>query len=370
MATEPSAEGHGGEGTKEAGEEARREPIQFKRHAKYFERVLNCLPTSLAKMDSNRMTLAFFGLSGLDVLGALDTMSQQRKQETINWIYGHQILPEEGGSMDHCGFRGSAFIGSPYSESEDTTTPHSLLYDTSHIAMTYTALACLLILGDDLRRVNKAAVLAGVRRLQLPNGSFYSTAEGSENDMRFVYCAACVCYMLQDWSAINTEKAAEFVRTSQGYDCGIGQGPFLESHGGSTFCGIAALTLMGKLDSAFSRSQLEGLRRWCIFRQQTGFQGRPNKAVDTCYSFWIGASLQLLGSAGLIDRNLNRGYVISTQADYGGLSKWPDSNPDPLHTYLGLCGLSLNGEEGLAPINAALNISERAATWLHTLHTK
>lgn len=93
--------------------------------------------------------------------------------------------------------------------------PTRYLYDTSHIAMTYTALACLLILGDDLSRVNRAAVLAGIRRLQLPNGSFYSTAEGSENDMRFVYCAACVCHMLQDWSAMDRRKAAEFIKSSQ-----------------------------------------------------------------------------------------------------------------------------------------------------------
>ncbi len=77
---------------------------------------------------------------------------------------------------------------------------------------------------------------------------------------------------------------------------------------------------------------------------------------------------------------------MSTQADFGGLSKWPDCNPgacvmmddvtghnsvcspmfctDPLHTYLGLCGLSLNGEEGLRHIHPALNISQRAEEWL------
>ena len=43
---------------------------------------------------------------------------------------------------------------------------------------------------------------------------------------------------------------------------------------------------------------------------------------------------------------------------------------DPLHTYLGLCGLSLNGEKGLRPVNAALNISQRAADWLDELHAR
>ena len=28
-------------------------------------------------------------------------------------------------------------------------------------------------------------------------------------------------------------------------------------------------------------------------RQQSGFQGRPNKPVDTCYSFWVGATLKV-----------------------------------------------------------------------------
>ena len=43
-------------------------------------------------------------------------------------------------------------------------------YECAHIAMTYTALASLVILGDDLRRVNKPAVIEGLKALQLPDG--------------------------------------------------------------------------------------------------------------------------------------------------------------------------------------------------------
>jgi hypothetical protein len=39
--------------------------------------------------------------------------------------------------------------------------------------------------------------------------------------------------------------------------------------------------------------QLDGLRRWGLSRQISGFQGRPNKEVDTCYSFWLGALLKV-----------------------------------------------------------------------------
>ncbi len=231
-------------------------PLLVKMHAKYFERVLNILPGRMSSLDSNRsdskfqnlvhwalkgisllhrMTLAFFGMSGLDVLGVLDTtLSKERKKEIIDWVYSHQILPSEDGNMELCGFRGSSFIGAPFYDYEvlegeadnqtacnasfffqSGTPPSPVPYDTGHVAMTYTALACLLILGDDLSRVNRAAVLAGVRRLQLPNGSFYSTAECSENDMRFVYCAACVCYMLRDWSAMDVEKAVQFIKASK-----------------------------------------------------------------------------------------------------------------------------------------------------------
>lgn len=44
--------------------------------------------------------------------------------------------------------------------------------------------------------------------------SFYAVPEGSENDMRFVYCAACICYMLDDWSGMDCTKAIDYIRRS------------------------------------------------------------------------------------------------------------------------------------------------------------
>ena len=61
----------------------------------------------------------------------------------------------------------------------------------------------------------------------------------------------------------------------------------------------------------------------------------------------INCILQLLGIAHLSNKEFNRGYVLQTQDDIvGGFSKWPDASPDPLHSYLGLGGLSLISEEG------------------------
>ena len=46
-------------------------------------------------------------------------------------------------------------------------------YDSGHIAMTYTALLSLLVLGDDLEQVNKRGITAGLRNLQLPDGRYF-----------------------------------------------------------------------------------------------------------------------------------------------------------------------------------------------------
>ena len=43
---------------------------------------------------------------------------------------------------------------------------------------------------------------------------------------------------------------------------------------------------------------------------------------------------------------------------------------DALHTYFGLCGLSLMEEPGLNVIHAALNITQRAANHLKKLHNQ
>ncbi|XP_065836516.1 geranylgeranyl transferase type-1 subunit beta-like isoform X2 [Oscarella lobularis] len=326
------------------------------KHVKYLNRCLGILPQSSEMHDTNRMTICFFALSGLDLLDALN-LSETEKKSIIDWIYAQQVQPD-GENASQCGFRGSPVVGSPFIV-QDKWIP--IPFDCSHITMTYTALASLLILGDDLSRVNRKAIVSGLKGLQLVDGSYFAVPFGGENDMRFLYCACCISAILGDWRGVDQTKAVDFIVKSQGYDYGIGQGPNQESHGGSTFCAIASLALMNRLESAFDERQLEGLKKWCLNRQQSGFNGRPNKPVDTCYSFWIGASLKLLGCYDFVNEDLIRGFTLSTQSTViGGLSKWPDCHPDPLHTYLGLCGLSLMNESGLQPIHPALNISRRA----------
>lgn len=90
----------------------------------------------------------------------------------------------------------------------------------------------------------------------------------------------------------------------------------------------------GKLSSV----QVYRLNRWCLMRQDGGFQGRPGKPSDTCYSFWVGATLKLLGVSNFSDAEQNKAFILNTQDSLiGGFAKFESTRPDPLHAYLGKC---------------------------------
>lgn len=144
----------------------------------------------------------------------------------------------------------------------------------------------------------------------------------------------------------------------------------MESHGGTTFCGLAALKLSDQMH-LLSAKKLEKIKRWLLFRQEGGFQGRPNKPIDTCYSFWIGAALKIVDAFELSNFKENKDYILSCQDTVvGGFSKWPGTTSDPFHTYFGLCGLSFLNDAslGLLEVMPSLNISARAYKRLLDLH--
>lgn len=47
--------------------------------------------------------------------------------------------------------------------------------------------------------------------------------------------------------------------------------------------------------------------------QGDGFQGRPNKPLDSCCSFWVGATMMLLGGLHLVDTAGVRAFHLSCQ---------------------------------------------------------
>nr|CAI5848523.1 unnamed protein product [Callosobruchus analis] len=486
------------------------------------------MPSYCSSLDTNRAVLMYFAVGGLDILNALDSITDARKQSIIDWIYSLQIINDKDLAS---GFQGSTNLNTIENRGENT------LYKWAHIANTYACLATLLMLRDNLERVNRPSIIN-------------SAVDGVESDMRFVFCAASISYILNDWSGIDVELMVDFILNSirhkkaeerketlltgggpprrppddptqdlllgitdpltvfgdennfesdnigiskklptsndvshveemtdevndenknletdlrgnnelneelndsvelgqidrnwkkqtipnlknkisnvlkrplesnllkqaqgskkkfdtsrrrptstvvralsandlaekyqqladkkiliadytleklknevemseiehnlrcKSYDGGIGQGPELESHCGSTFCAVASLALSGNLDR-LTRAQFDNLRRWLLFRFDGGFNGRPNKPVDTCYSFWTGGALKILDAYDFIQQENNH--------QRGGFAKWINCVPDPMHSYLGLAGLSLMEFDGLNEMFSDLNVTK------------
>lgn len=202
-----------------------------KMHVRFFKRMLDGLPYQYTSVDSSRATMVYFCVAALEMLGALDeVLGAELKTQVVDWIYNNQITLERAFSWRHCGFKGGSFVGQPFSGGAlEGYFSHE--YDHGHIAQTYSALAALHTLGDDFGRVDRAAVLRAVGGLQQGDGSFAATSDGSECDMRFLYCACAICAFLDDWSEIDTDRAVGYIHSCKAFDGGFGLVPQQESHG-------------------------------------------------------------------------------------------------------------------------------------------
>ena len=97
--------------------------------------------------------------------------------------------------------------------------------------------------------------------------------------------------------------------------------------------------------------------------------GRTNKVADTCYAFWVGASLHVMQCPTVYDHSAVRRYLLGkTQHPVlGGFGKFPGDLPDLLHAYLGLAALSLSGSGDVKELDASMCISKSASSKLPNL---
>jgi protein farnesyltransferase subunit beta len=110
-------------------------------------------------------------------------------------------------------------------------------------------------------------------------------------DVRGAYCALSVAGLTNVLVPELYAGTAEWIAKCQTHEGGIGATPGTEAHGGYTFCGLAAAAVIG----GHTLLDKNALTRWATLRQmrlEGGFQGRANKLVDGCYSFWQGGYLQ------------------------------------------------------------------------------
>ena len=162
----------------------------------------------------------------LDMLGKSD-MLESKRRAIIDHIYKSQVLVSTTSPLiGHAGFIGSAYLGQKADSCIDLDCEGPVAFNKrfmqGHIAMTYTALATLIALGEDLSALDKSQLVSGLRHLQQANGSFAATMDANEADMRFLYCACAISAMLGDWSGIDIPKALSFISRCCTYEGGFG----------------------------------------------------------------------------------------------------------------------------------------------------
>jgi protein farnesyltransferase subunit beta len=112
-------------------------------------------------------------------------------------------------------------------------------------------------------------------------------------DSRSTYTVVSIASLLNMLTPELVAGTAEYLLSCQSFDGGFAGMPGGEAHGGYSFCAFAALAILRRAHEA----DLLGFERWLALRQmplEGGFSGRPNKLVDSCYSFWVGGSNAVL----------------------------------------------------------------------------
>jgi len=229
-----------------------------------------------------------------------------------------------------------------------------------HLAPTYAAVNALCIIGTEqaLQSINRPALVSWLERLRLSDGSFTMHQDG-EVDIRGVYCALSVARLTNIFSPQVFQNTDQWLLRCQTYEGGFGGVPGMEAHGGYSFCGLAALLLLGVGKALLC--DLTTLLSWGASRQmrlEGGFQGRTNKLVDGCYSFWQGGLFPLVDillseetgetreslpqQEWLFDSGGLQEYLLLCCQDMrGGLVDKPGKDRDYYHTCYTLSGLSL-----------------------------
>lgn len=211
----------------------------------------------------------------------------------------------------------------------------------------------------------KMKIAKYISNLQQPNGTFAGD-EWGETDTRFLYGALnalSLLHMLPHQRAssqpplIDISAATTHIKSCQNHDGGFGVAPGAESHSGQIFTCLAALSIAGELDEYLGEEGKDRLGAWLSERQveeSGGFNGRPMKLVDVCYSWWVGSSLAMIGRLGWIDESKLAGFILRCQdLKEGGIADRPGDMVDVFHTHFAVAGLSLLGYEGVEEVDAA-----------------
>ncbi|CAE7192621.1 FNTB, partial [Symbiodinium sp. CCMP2456] len=312
------------------------------------KRGLVSLPPNFAGLDASRPWFVFWISHSLEIL---DEFS-----ETL-WS------PQVAAFLSHCQDPTGGFGGGPS--------------QLPHLAPTYAAVSALVLAGSETayKAVDRSSMYSFLMRMKSPHGGFKMHDEG-ETDMRGCYCAIAVASMLHLLTDELLEGVPEYIRRCQTWEGGIAGEEGLEAHGGYSYCGLAALCIAGRADAL----DLHAFLKWAVYKQMTregGFQGRANKLVDSCYSFWQGAIFPLLHEAfrqrgeevalpkdhcWFAPQPLQTYILLACQHPNGGLRDKPGKSADFYHTCYALSGMAVSQYDvqgGTAVFGDPRNLLER-----------
>ncbi|ETV95202.1 hypothetical protein, variant 1 [Aphanomyces invadans] len=268
------------------------------KHVPYLVRGLEYLPPGFASMDASRPWFMYWILHSLELLDDEADVAAfaSRCINTIQRCWCSQ-LENKGG------FGGG-------------------ILQLGHLATTYASCLALAIIGtaEAYAIVDRPALLAFFLSLKDPETGAFRAHDHGELDVRTTYCAISIAALYGILTPELTFGVVDFVKACQTYEGGFGPFPFQEAHGGYNFCAAAILSILDGWDAIDE----DALVHYIAHRQMAvegGYQGRTNKLVDGCYSFWQGSVPALL--------SLKRGHYVS--------------NTEAHQKYILLCGQQIEG---------------------------
>lgn len=310
--------------------------LLYDKHEAYLSQIWSfdqpALKSHFVSLDASRTWMIYWTLHACDLLNRLPSEERcERIVETLRLCWsscGPLTLSRSVVESDRLLSKIAADLsaGSESSSSSDVITfMHAGGFaggpgQMPHAATNYGAILSLCILAS----VTDSA-LALLREIRLPlyvwlvslqhkNGGYRMHHDG-EIDVRASYCILAIAQLLNliilsspssssNDSILCHPGVVHYLASCQTYEGGFGGEPFAEAHGGYTFCATAALYLLqGPFLTHYV--DVEALLGWLARRQMSfegGFNGRANKLVDGCYSFWQGGAIAIVSQIVLAQR--------------------------------------------------------------------
>ncbi|XP_078416784.1 geranylgeranyl transferase type-2 subunit beta isoform X2 [Cetorhinus maximus] len=176
-----------------------------------------------------------------------------------------------------------------------------------------------------LHRMNKEEILQFVKSCQHECGGVGASI-GHDPHLLYTLSAVQILSLYDSLHVIDVDKVVQYVKGLQQEDGSFAGDKWGEIDTRFSFCAVATLALL---------------------------------LPDVCYSWWVLASLKIIGRLHWIDKDKLSRFILACQdEETGGFADRPGDVVDPFHTLFGVAGLSLLGDQQIKPVNPVFCMPE------------